>query len=137
MIEREQKLSNYARFQKLWFTYTVSIISMVYHAIDLFRLLLFVVVAAVVASYKTQAIVEELRDRGMPSQTAHAVGWRAWNKAYGPRGSRVPRDMEENVEVSDSEVEELESLEKKKTGGDMGSLQVDQNGPRLQAVLVL
>ena len=66
-----------------------------------------------------QAIVDELMDRGMPSRTAHSLGWWLWRRRYAPvlqqrrpRWERDESELGEEGNESESEVEELESLAK-------------------------
>lgn len=67
------------------------------------------------------AIVQELRRRGMPSKTAHAIGWRAWMQAHpqlmcvpAAGDSRPPpKDDSASSSASEGEGEKIESQERK------------------------
>ena len=62
--------------------------------------------------------MDELMDDGMPSRTAHSLGWWLWRKHYA-QGLQQRRqrweELGEEGNESQSEVEELESLGEKET----------------------
>jgi hypothetical protein len=67
-----------------------------------------------------QAIVDELMDRGMPSRTAHSLGWWLWRKRYADAPVLQQRrqrweELGEEGNESESEVEEVESLRENET----------------------
>ena len=69
-----------------------------------------------------QAIVDELMKRGMPSRTAHSLGWWLWRKRYADADAPVLQqrrqrweELGEEGNESESEVEEVESLGENET----------------------